>query len=126
MKKCTTISLAIFLGVVLLSANSVAAAVTKLNDIRTGQHEGYTRLVLDAEGSRPLIIGPATAEDVTIVYEQLELTRESSVLFRNMIGAAANVSHHRQAGLFGGPHSNPGLNHIGHGFNDKPVSPCLR
>jgi hypothetical protein len=97
MKECTTISLAIFLGVVLLSANSVAAAVTKLNDIRTGQHEGYTRLVLDAEGARPLKIGPATAESVSIVYEELELKRTPSVLFRNMSGAAANISHQRQA-----------------------------
>jgi MtrB/PioB family decaheme-associated outer membrane protein len=95
MKKCTIISLAMFLGVVLLSTNALAAAVTKLNDIRTGKHKGYTRLVLDAEGARPLKIGPATAEGVTIVYEQLELMRKPSVLFRNMI-AAANVSHHRQ------------------------------
>ena len=97
MKKYTTISLAMFLGVVLLSANGLAAAVTKLNDIRTGQHKGYTRLVLDAEGARPLKIGPATAASVTIVYEQLELMQAPSVLFRNMIGAAAKVSHHRQA-----------------------------
>ena len=97
MKKFTTISLAMFLGVVLLSANGLAAAVTKLNDIRTGQHNGYTRLVLDVEGARPLTIGPATAASVTIVYQQLELMRTPSVLFRNMIGAAANVSHRRQA-----------------------------
>ena len=97
MKKYTTISLAIFLGVVLLSANGLAAAVTKLNDIRAGQHKGYTRLVLDAEGARPLKIGPTTAEGVTIVYEQLDLMRTSSALLRNMIGAVANVRHHRQA-----------------------------
>jgi MtrB/PioB family decaheme-associated outer membrane protein len=97
MKKCTTISIAMFLCVVLLSANGLAATVTKLNDIRAGRHKGYTRLVLYAEGARPLKIGPATAEGVTIVYEQLELVRKPSVLFRDMIGAAANVSHHRQA-----------------------------
>ena len=97
MKKCTTISLAIFLGVVLLSANGLAAAVTKLNDIRGGQHKGYTRLVLDAEGARPLKIGPTTAGGVTIVYKQLDLMRTSSALLRNMIGAVANVRHHRQA-----------------------------
>jgi hypothetical protein len=96
-KKCTTISLAIFLGVVLLSANCLAAAATKLNDIRGGQHKGYTRLVLDAEGARPLKIGPTTAEGVTIVYEQLDLIRTPSTLLRNMIGAVANVRHHRQA-----------------------------
>jgi len=96
-KKCTTISFAIFLGVILLSANGLAAAVTKLNDIRAGQHKGYTRLVLDAVGARPLKIGPATAEGVTIVYEQLDFMRTSSPFFGNMIGAVANVRHHRQA-----------------------------
>jgi hypothetical protein len=95
-KKCTIISLGMFLGVLFLSANGLAAAVTKLNDIRGGQHKGYIRLVLDAEGARPLKIGPATTESVTIVYEQLELMREPSVLFRNIIRGAANVSHHRQ------------------------------
>ena len=97
MKKITTISLTLFLGVVLLSADGLAAAVTKLNDIRTGQHKGYTRLVLDVEGARPLTIGPAAAASVTIVYQQLELMRTPSVLFGNEIGAAAKVSHQRQA-----------------------------
>ena len=96
-KKCTIISLGIFLGIVLLSADGLAAAVTKLNEIRGGQHKGYIRLVLDAEGARPLKIGPATAESVTIAYEQLELMREPSVLFRSMIRGAADISHHRQA-----------------------------
>ena len=95
-KKCNTISLAIFLVVLLLSAHRVAAAVTKLNDIRGGQHKGFIRLVLDAEGARPLMIGPATTEGVIIVYEQLELMRKPSVLFRSMVRGAANVSHHRQ------------------------------
>ncbi len=98
MKKRTSISLATFLSVVLLSSYGLAESVTKLNDIRTGQHKGYTRLVLDAEGARPLTIGPATAENVTIVYEQLELTPEMSALFRNMNGGTASVGHHRQAG----------------------------
>ena len=95
MKKCTTIFLAMLLGIVLVSGNALAATITKLNDIRTGKHKGYTRLVFDAEGARPLSIGPATAEGLTIVYEQLELMRKPSVLFRDMI-AAAEVSHHRQ------------------------------
>ena len=96
-KKCTTISLAIFLGVVLLSADGLTAAVTKLKGIRGGQHKRYTRLVLDAEGARPLKIGPTTAEGVTIVYEQLDLMGTSSALLRNRFGAVANVRHHRQA-----------------------------
>ena len=96
-KKCTIISLGMFLGIVFFAANDLAAAVTKLNEIRGGQHKGYIRLVLDAEGARPLKIGPVTAESVTIAYEQLELMREPSVLFRSMIRGAANISHHRQA-----------------------------
>jgi MtrB/PioB family decaheme-associated outer membrane protein len=96
MKKYTTISLAIFLGVVFLFANNLAAAVTRLNDIRTGQHKEYTRIVLDAEGARPQKIGPATPEGVTVVYEQLDLMQKPSVLFRNMIGTA-DISRHRQA-----------------------------
>ena len=96
-KKFTTISLAMFLGVVLLSNNGLAAAVTKLNEIRAWRHNGYTRFVLEAEGARPLKIGPATAQGVTIVYEQLELRQAPSVLFRRMIGVAAGVSHHRVA-----------------------------
>ena len=49
-KKYITLSFAIFLGVILLSAGDLAAAVTKLNGIRSWQHKGYTRLVMDAEG----------------------------------------------------------------------------
>ena len=97
MKKCTTIFLAIFLGVVVLSANGLAAAVTKLNDIRAGQHKGYTRLVLDAVGARPLKLGPTTAKGVPIVFEQLDLKRSASALLQYMIGAVASVRHHRQA-----------------------------
>ena len=97
MKKCTTISLAMFLGIVLVSGDGLAATVTKLNDIRTGKHKGYTRLVLDAEGARPLKIGPATAESVTIVYEQLELMQQAVSSFPQHDRAAAKVSHHRQA-----------------------------
>jgi len=95
-KKCATISFAIFLVVILLSADSLAAAVSKLKDIRSWQHKGYTRLVLDAEGAQPLTIGPVTAESVIIIFEQLELMRAPSDLFRNLIGAAASVNHHRQ------------------------------
>ena len=92
MKKCTAISLAMFVGVVLLYADGLAAAATKLNDVRTGQHQGFTRLVLDAEGARPLKIGPADADSVTIVYEHLELMQQPSALFHDMIGAAGDLT----------------------------------
>ena len=97
MKKHKTISFAMFLTAVILFANDHAAAVTKIYDVRSGRHKGYTRLVVDAEGERPLEIGPATADGVMIVYKLLELTRPSSELFRNMKGAATSMNHHRQA-----------------------------
>ncbi len=97
MKKYKTISIAMFLSVVFLTSEGLAAGVTKLNDIRAGRHKGYTRLVLDADGARPLKIGPATADGLSIVYEQLELMQTPSALFRSMTGAVARVSHHRQA-----------------------------
>ena len=96
-KKHKTISFAMFLTAAILFANGHAATGTKIHDIRSGRHKGYTRLVLDAEGARPLEIGPATADGVIIVYKQLELTRPSPELFRNMKGAATSVNHHRQA-----------------------------
>lgn len=88
--------LAIILSAAFISSYAIAASATYLSDIRTGQHKGYTRLVLDLEGSRPLKIGPATADSVTIVYEKLELAPESSILFRKLTGAATKVSHYRQ------------------------------
>ena len=109
MKKCTTVSLVIFLGIVLLAADGIAAAITKLNDIRTGHHKGYTRLVLDAEGARPLKIGPVTAEGFTIVYEHLELMRKPSALFGNRIGAAIRITDTRatEASLADGRSNSP-------------------
>ncbi len=96
MKNSTTLTLAVFLGIVLISANSLAAAVTKLIDIRTGQHKGYTRLVFDSEGSRPLKVGPATSEGLSIFYDKLELSADPQTLFRDMRGAAASVHHRGQ------------------------------
>ena len=94
--KCKTISFALFLTAVFLIANGHAAAVTKINDIRSGRHKEYTRLVLDAEGARPLEIGPATSDSVIIVYNQLKLTESSEELYRTIRGAVARVSHHRK------------------------------
>ena len=95
-KKCASISIATFLSVVILSYDGLAARVTKLNNIRSGQHAGYTRLVFDSEGARPLKIGPATAQKLSIVYEQLEFGSQAARLDREMQGAVAKTSHRRE------------------------------
>lgn len=39
-------------------ADARAAAPTKLDNVRVGTHTGFTRIVFDSEGARPLSIGP--------------------------------------------------------------------
>ena len=88
-------SLIVFL---LLSHIAWAAGSTKLYKIRLGQHPGFTRLVFDTEGERPLRIGPADADEVKVVYEQLNFAAPSDRLFRNLRGAVTRVSHQRLDG----------------------------
>ena len=95
-KKCVFISIAAFMSVVVLSDDGVAAQVTSLNNIRSGQHTGYTRLVFDSMGARPLRIGPATAQDLTIVYDRLEFRHSENRLLRGSTGAVQKMSHLRQ------------------------------
>ncbi|MBW2442460.1 MAG: MtrB/PioB family outer membrane beta-barrel protein, partial [Deltaproteobacteria bacterium] len=85
------------IGFSLLSGRLQAAEVTTLYNIRLGQHRGFTRLVFDAGGARPVQIGPATADSVSIVYTQVEFARSPARLFRDLQGAVANVSHQRAA-----------------------------
>jgi len=80
------------------SQSARAAASTKLYKIRLGQHRGFTRLVLDTDGSRPIRIGPAGADAVTVVYENLDFAAPPERLFRNLKGAVTRVSHRRQDG----------------------------
>ena len=80
---------------VLLSHTAWAAGSTKLYKIRLGQHPGFTRLVFDTEGARPLRIGPADADEVNVVYEQLNFEAPPDRLFRNLRGAVTRVSHQR-------------------------------
>ncbi len=94
-KKYAFVLAIVVLGMALAASYSIAASVTTLNEIRTGQHETFTRLVLDSEGARPVKIGPASAESVSILYETLELGPEPSVMFRRLAGAAAQVIHRR-------------------------------
>lgn len=80
------------------SESARAAASTKLYKIRLGQHRGFTRLVLDTDGSRPLRIGPATADEVTVVYENLNFAAPPERLFRDLRGAITRVNYQRQDG----------------------------
>ncbi len=95
-RKYVSISIAAVLGVVAFSYGGMAAQATKLNNIRLGQHSGYTRLVFDSEGARPLKIGPATARQLKIVYEQLEFGSRAARIIREMEGAVAKTSHRRE------------------------------
>ncbi|MGW8300565.1 MAG: MtrB/PioB family decaheme-associated outer membrane protein [Desulfobacterales bacterium] len=88
-------SLIVFL---LLSHMAWAAGSTKLYKIRLGQHPGFTRLVFDTEGARPLRIGPADADEVNVVYEQLNFAAPPDRLFRKLRGAVTRVSHQRLDG----------------------------
>ena len=96
MKKVTFIFLTTLLTELLLSQSALPLAPTTLHTIRLGHHTGFTRLVFDSEGARPLSIGPATEERVRVVYEQLNLATEPDRLFRKYSGAAAKVSHYRE------------------------------
>jgi MtrB/PioB family decaheme-associated outer membrane protein len=95
-KKCLFTIIAFSLSITVLSSIGIGAQITKLNNIRFGQHNGYTRLVLDSEGARPLEIGPATAESLKITYNQLELERSVAAKFRGMNGTVDSISHHRE------------------------------
>jgi MtrB/PioB family decaheme-associated outer membrane protein len=88
-------SLIVFL---LLSHIAWAAGSTKLYKIRLGQHPGFTRLVFDVDGAQPTIIGPASADEVTLVFEQLNFAAPPTHLFRDLKGAVTRVSHQREDG----------------------------
>jgi len=94
-KKCIYTLIAVFSILVLLASSGFGAPPTKLNNIRFGKHTGYTRLVLDSEGARPLEIGPASAKSLKITYDQLELASSAAAKFRGMDDAVDNISHHR-------------------------------
>ena len=73
-----------------------AAGSTKLCKIRLGQHPGFTRVVFDVDGARPTSIGPASAEEVTLIFDQLNLAAPPDRLFRKLKGAVTRVSHQRK------------------------------
>lgn len=95
-RKCVSIFIAVLLGAVAFSYDGLAAQTSKLNNIRLGRHSGYTRLVFDSEGARPLKIGPATARELRIVYGQLKVGRQAARIFREMEGAVQRTSLQRE------------------------------
>ena len=75
MKKHFLLPFVAMLHLCLLAPDGWSASSTRLFDIRFGQHTGYSRLVIDSAGARPLSIGPATSRGVPIVFDQLVADR---------------------------------------------------
>ncbi|MBP1740790.1 MAG: exported protein of unknown function [Deltaproteobacteria bacterium] len=68
---------------------------TVVHDLRRGIHADYTRLVLDSEGARPLRIGPASADGITVHYEELDCGVRPESLFQDSLGLIGKVSHRK-------------------------------
>jgi len=82
--------------VVKTSQNARPAGSTRIHDIRTGIHPGFTRLVLNSEGGHPLEIGLGSSEGITIRYEALDLLMELRQLSRCVDGDVAKISYHKE------------------------------
>jgi len=78
-------------------ADARMAAPTKLHNLRVGTHTGFTRIVLDSEGARPLSIGPASSREIAVRYAQLELLCDPISFSRSYPGSVAQVSHQKEA-----------------------------
>ncbi len=78
-------------------ADTRTAATTKLHNVRVGTHTGFTRIVFDSEGARPLSIGPVSAKGVAIRYDRLDLLCNPRHFSQRYLGAVAKVSHQKEA-----------------------------
>lgn len=67
------------------------APLTRLHRIRVGEHDGYTRVVLDAEGRWPEVIRPSKRNQVEFSFERLERLFPRSMLGRLSKGAVKEV-----------------------------------
>ena len=92
MKKYFLLPFVAMLHLCLLAPHGWSASSTRLFDIRFGQHTGFSRLVIDSAGARPLKIGPVSAQGLPIVFDQLEVVGDKSKIFGEMRGAVARVS----------------------------------
>jgi len=81
------------------SQNARPEGSTRIYNIRTGIHPGFTRLVLNSEGDHPLEISLASSEGITIRYEALDLLMEPRQLSRCIDGDVVKISYHRKQNL---------------------------
>ena len=92
MKKYFLLPLMAVMHLCLLAPHLWAASSTRLFDIRFGQHTGFSRLVIDSAGARPLNIGPVSTQGLPIIFDQIEVAGDKNRIFREMRGAVARVS----------------------------------
>ena len=88
--------LTVFLISLFISQGAQAGDRTVVHDIRGGIHADYTRLVLDSEGARPLRIGPASVDGITVQYEELDCRVRPESLFQDPFGLIGKVSHRKE------------------------------
>jgi MtrB/PioB family decaheme-associated outer membrane protein len=67
-----------------------------VHNIRIGIHPDFTRVVFDSEGPRPLRVGPATSDGITVKYEALDLLLEAEVLSQKVDGAVIKLVHRKE------------------------------
>jgi MtrB/PioB family decaheme-associated outer membrane protein len=92
MKRIRVCCLAALLTGLFLSQFVWAADRTIVHNIRAGTHADYTRLVFDSEGARPLRIGPASTDGITVQYEELDCRTIPEFLFKDPYGLVVRVS----------------------------------
>jgi hypothetical protein len=73
--------------------DGLVAEPTKLQNFRVGIHNGFTRIVFDSEGPRPLSIGPPSSEGISIRYQHLNPFFDPERFFRSYPGAIAKADY---------------------------------
>ena len=98
MKTMTVICFIVLFNLVFAA---IASAETKLLNARTGEHETFTRIVLDSEGAYPLSIDHNTGGVVDIRYGNLVLTKKMESMIKKQLDEVSdtviyyenNISH---------------------------------
>jgi hypothetical protein len=79
-------------------ADARSASATILHNVRMVTHTGFTRIVFDSEGARPLSIGPVSSEGIAVRYDRLDFLYDPRHFsHRYRVGAVAKVSHQKEA-----------------------------
>ena len=73
-----------------------AVEPTQLLDFRVGTHDGFTRIVLDSSGARPLSIGPPSSRGISIRYAHLDLVVDPERSSRRYPSAVATASYEKE------------------------------